>query len=95
MNKLRQLAPWPIIALAVVTLIIIAIVAYFVVAKLTTSGHVPQANGTVPGDLGGKRNQQVIDKLGKFSRPRDLPIVPEQLRTPNPNAPVFSNPFGS
>lgn len=92
MDTLRKLQPWQIISFAVALLAIFAVISYFVVVQLTSVK--PSAPSTTSAnDLGSSANKQVLDKLGYFEVPANLPLAPQPLQTPDPNNPSTINPF--
>lgn len=93
MDRLRQLAPWQIIAGAVTLLVLVIIGGYFLITALTTTPPPPSAVTTVPQDLGSAGNEAVLKQLDVFETPKDLPLVPEPVQTVDPNAPSTVNPF--
>lgn len=94
MNRLKQMAPWQIILIAVVALAVVAVGAYFAVTRLTTSDKPVQSASSIPSDLNSKANEEILQRLDKFTRPRDQ-VAPGRLQTPNPDRPQFPNPFGT
>lgn len=92
MDRLRTLQPWQIIGIAVVVLVVFAVISYFVVIRLT-SVKPPEAQAPQTIDLGSDANQKVIDKLEFFEIPRNLPLAPQPVETPDPNNPSTINPF--
>ncbi len=93
MKGLRNLAPWQIILTAVGVLTVVLVGGYFLVTMLTTTPPAEEVTATVPGDLGGEPNAEVLKALEVFEEPRELPIVPEPVQTVDPNAPSTVNPF--
>lgn len=93
MDKLRELAPWQLIALSVGVLLVVLLGGYFAVTTLTTSRPSEPVRGTIPADLNSSNNQQTVKSLEKFTAPSNLPILTDPLRTPDPNAPSTVNPF--
>ncbi len=93
MNRLQNFAPWQIILVAVGVLIVVLVGGYFLVTMLTTTPPAEEATATVPADLGGERNAEVLSQLEVFEEPQDLPGAPEPVQTIDPNAPSTVNPF--
>lgn len=93
MNRLRELAPWQIILIAGGVLLLFAVLSYVIVTQLTTSGKKGDAKSTIPSDLNSKANQEVVKTLSSFEEPKNLPLLSEPLRTPDPNSPSTVNPF--
>jgi hypothetical protein len=92
MDKLKALQPWQIIAIAVGALVIFAMVSYFIVIKLT-SVKPTDAPPPVPANLNSEANQKITNKLQYFEVPRNLPLAPQPVETPDPNNPSTVNPF--
>lgn len=92
MNKLKALQPWQIIAIAIGALILFAIISYFIVVQLT-SVKPPASAAPVPANLDSEANRRVTDKLQYFEVPRNLPLAPQPVETPDPNNPSTVNPF--
>ncbi|MDP9212004.1 MAG: hypothetical protein M3N59_01870 [bacterium] len=93
MKHLQDLAPWQIILVAIGTLIIVLVGGYFLVTMLTTTPPTEEAKATVPADLGGEQNAEVLTQFEVFEEPKDLPEAPEPVQTIDPNAPSTVNPF--
>ena len=92
MEKLRQFAPWQIIAISLVILAIFMVGAYFAVTQLTTKKTDQAVTPTVASDINGKANQDILKLLDKFEPPRNI-VKPSPLRTQDPNSPSTINPF--
>lgn len=94
MDTLRKLAPWQIIAAAVGVLVVMLVGGYFLVALLTTTPVSETGQeSTVPADLGGEANGEVLKKLEVFETPKDGPLAPQPVETVDPNDPSTVNPF--
>lgn len=95
MEKLRQLAPWQIIVIAVVVLLIALFGGYFLVTSLTSSKTpTVQAAATVPGNLNNDSNKQVLQSLKNFDPPAvKAATTPQPIQTADPNQPSTRNPF--
>ncbi|HEY8109110.1 MAG TPA: hypothetical protein VIF43_03815 [Patescibacteria group bacterium] len=93
MDFLRKLAPWQIIAAAVGVLVLMLVGGYFLVSFLTTTPTAEKAQSDVPGDLDGKANTEVLEKLDVFEAPKDGLLAPQPVETVDPNSPSTVNPF--
>ena len=92
MDRLRALQPWQIIAGAIGVLVLFAIISYFVVVSLTSVNPPPPTESAAV-DLNSPANQKTTDKLKYFEVPKNLPLAPQPVETPDPNNPSQVNPF--
>lgn len=93
MDRLQQLAPWQITAIAVGALLVFLVGGYLIVTVLTSSPPPPEVQSQIPADLNSESNQKVVKELDSFEPPDKLPLLTEPLRTPDPNGPSTVNPF--
>lgn len=93
MKNIREWAPWQIAAAAIGVLLLFLLAGYFVVTTLTTAKTGTAVQSTVPANLGSDANKDVLKRLGNFEAPKNLPIITQPLRTPDPNSPSTVNPF--
>ncbi len=93
MEAIRKLAPWQIILIAVVTLVVFLIAAYFIVTRMTTPSQPVVLPPDVAGDLNSDANKKVFKDLSSFQAARVGNLQPQPLRTPDPNNPSLINPF--
>lgn len=93
MEKLRQLAPWQIILIAVATLLLAMIGGYFAVTYSSNADSGEDVQATVPSNLNSEANKEIQKKLQPFKPPKDIPQAPP-LQQVNPNNPNEApNPF--
>ncbi|MSU76347.1 hypothetical protein EXS54_02685 [Patescibacteria group bacterium] len=93
MNRLKQLAPWQITAIAVGVLAVFLVGGYLLVTLLTSTPPPPKATSSIPSNLDSASNQKVVKELDTFEPSDNLPLLTEPLRTPDPNGPSSVNPF--
>ena len=92
MDKLKELSPRQIMAVAIVMLIVILAGGSFAVLQLTAPKPVPASESAIPADLNSESNQKIVESLEDFERPAALPAQ-GPLRTPDPQNPSTVNPF--
>ncbi len=93
MDRLKALAPWQIALIAVGILAVVMVGAYAALTLTLKSPPGKAGEATVPTDLDGSHNKEVLEKLQRFKQPKELPQA-APLRTPDPNNPNTNvNPF--
>lgn len=93
MERLQNIPPWQITAIAIGTLVVILVGGYFVVTLLTSTPPPQEVTSQIPANLDSEANQKVVKELESFEPPESLPILTEPLRTPDSSGPSSVNPF--